>query len=785
MNILLVSWYFPPANEIGAIRVGKMAEDMLRRGHDVRVLTAGQTTSDNSLASTFPEDRIVRTSWIDVDTISSPWRLMSTVKQRVGNTNTSPYTGSTGSWRSRIRESYAALVRMPDRQIGWLPALLRAGRKMLNAEKADIIVASGPPFTTFLGAASLAKRFRIPWIAEYRDGWSEYLYSPKPKWRDPIDVRMENRTLASAAGIVALTEPWRDYYAARFQKPTIAAYNGYDEDILAPDGSREAASSEPVSIAYLGALYQGLRDPHVLYEALAISGLTPRDVEVRYYGPTIAEVLSQAKLFGVEQFVHVFDRVPHEESLQIERKSDVLLLLQSPSDPNNVPAKTFEYLAARRPILGLGLDEGIPAQLVNDRKAGLYKSDVPAVARQLQAWVVEKRQQGFIADLPKETYAGLSRQKQFDQVDALLKKVGDSTLPQQHLKKQKVRSSMRPAHKSDIVAFPTSARPRLIVIVDAEEEFDWSRPFSQKETNVSTMRHQHLAQRVFERYGVIPTYAVDYPVANQADGYLPLREILQSGGCEIGAQLHAWVTPPHEEDIGEQNSYPGNLPAHLELSKLEHLTRVIEDNFGVRPRLYRAGRYGTGANSAGMLEALGYQIDCSVLPESLPSSIHATDYTGIPNRPFWFGKSQQLLEIPVTTSAVGTLPRLSPAFADALSPSATRRLGITPLLARSRMLDRIRLSPEGNTLAEVKRLTRAMCDSGHRVFAISYHSPSLGVGNTPYVRSQMDLDRFIAWLDDYMTFFFGEIDGVPSTPRQVFEWASTLNATQAAPSPPA
>src|SRR5580704_1810809 len=107
MNILLVSWYFPPANEIGAIRVGKMAEDMLRRGHDVRVLTAVQTTSDNSLTSAFPESRVVRTSWIDVDTISSPWTLMSRDKQRAGSTNAFPYTHGADSWRGKIRESYA------------------------------------------------------------------------------------------------------------------------------------------------------------------------------------------------------------------------------------------------------------------------------------------------------------------------------------------------------------------------------------------------------------------------------------------------------------------------------------------------------------------------------------------------------------------------------------------------------------------------------------------------------------------------------------------------------
>ncbi len=173
---------------------------------------------------------------------------------------------------------------------------------------------------------------------------------------------------------------------------------------------------------------------------------------------------------------------------------------------------------------------------------------------------------------------------------------------------------MLPACAEDRVRFPATSRPRLVVIVDAEEEFDWAAPFSRANRNVKTVAAQVIAHRIFDRYGIVPSYAVDYPVASQEDGYLPLRELMQSGRCEIGAQLHPWVTPPHEEEVSEKNSFAGNLPPDLERRKIALLTEMIERNFGHRPKLYRAGRYGAGPGTARSLAEFGYEVDCSVLP---------------------------------------------------------------------------------------------------------------------------------------------------------------------------
>src|SRR5690606_9477265 len=102
-----------------------------------------------------------------------------------------------------------------------------------------------------------------------------------------------------------------------------------------------------------------------------------------------------------------------------------------------------------------------------------------------------------------------------------------------------IPSSWRTAHA-------TLDRPVLMVIVDTEEEFDWSRPVARENTATTSIAAQTRAHRLFERHGIKPAYVIDYPVATQPDGWGPLAELHADGLCEIGAHLHPWVNPPFD-----------------------------------------------------------------------------------------------------------------------------------------------------------------------------------------------------------------------------------------------
>jgi hypothetical protein len=326
--------------------------------------------------------------------------------------------------------------------------------------------------------------------------------------------------------------------------------------------------------------------------------------------------------------------------------------------------------------------------------------------------------------------------------------------------------AMLPADAGANIRFPSDFKSRLLVIVDTEEEFDWTAPFSRDNTKVSTVSAQSVADRIFSEYRIVPTYVVDYPVASQPSGYEPLRDLMRSGRCEIGAQLHSWVTPPHEEEISETNSYANNLPADLERRKIRELTSVIEQNFACKPQVYRAGRYGAGNATQQILEDLGYTVDCSVLP-GLRHAIGAPDYSGGIAQPYWLSTNRSILEIPVTVGTVGWARKYKDALYHKIASPAGLRLRMPAVAARIGIVERIRLTPEGNTVEECKRLTRTMYREGGRVFVVSYHSPSLVPGNTPYVRDSNELERFLAWLREYFAFFMTELQGVPSTPSAI------------------
>lgn len=325
--------------------------------------------------------------------------------------------------------------------------------------------------------------------------------------------------------------------------------------------------------------------------------------------------------------------------------------------------------------------------------------------------------------------------------------------------------------------------PVLLVTVDAEAEFDWDGPFLRTHLNVRNLGQQALAQSIFDRFGVRPIYLVDYAVATQPEGYGPIREFLRSGRCEIGSHLQPWETPPYAEELGARTSFNHNLPAWLQKEKLLRLTEVIVDNFGIQPQSYRAGRYGVGEEIARILQALGYEIEMSVLPGYDLRWRHGPDFRRACSRPYWFGQGRQLLEIPLTSGFAGLLAgsgRPQPFTASlyaALSQPRPAGLHLPGLFARLGLLERITLTPEGRSLRDLKRLTRILLDGGQRVFTFSYHSSALLPGATSYVRSPADLDRLLRTIEEYLHFFMTELGGVSMTPAEL---RATLH-----PGPPA
>jgi hypothetical protein len=312
---------------------------------------------------------------------------------------------------------------------------------------------------------------------------------------------------------------------------------------------------------------------------------------------------------------------------------------------------------------------------------------------------------------------------------------------------------------------PASWPPTLVVVIDTEEEFDWDAPFNAASNSVTNIGFQPLAQGVFDAHGVVPTYVVDYPVASTPAAVAVLRVFATEGRCEIGAHLHPWVNPPDEGPIDVRHSYPGNLPPAIERRKLTVLTDMITASFGARPTVYKAGRYGIGAATPAILRELDYAVDISVVPHTDFSSDGGPDFRRAPATPFMI--VDDLCELPMSVHFVGRLASFGPSIFRRVHHPVAQRLRLPGICGRIGLLERLRLSPEGHTLRDLIRQTRAALAAGTRLFMLTYHSSSLLPGATAYVRTEDERNTFLVTLDEYLRFFLGEIGGRVDTVTQV------------------
>ena len=298
-----------------------------------------------------------------------------------------------------------------------------------------------------------------------------------------------------------------------------------------------------------------------------------------------------------------------------------------------------------------------------------------------------------------------------------------------------------PPPASAHIALPAGFGRRFAIFADAEEEFDWHSPFRREAVGTTAISALPAANDRFIAAGCKPTYLVDWPVIDTPASAAIMRSMVADDRCDIGAQLHPWVNPPFDEDVTAHNSYLGNLPRDLQRAKLHALSERIADATGIRPTVYRAGRYGIGPHTAALLDEAGYQLDVSVRALFDYSKQGGPDFSRHPVTPWRV--TEHLCELPLTTAFTGTLRRFPRVYSGTIGG----------VLSRTGMIERVPLTPEGVPLADALTAIERLLDDGHQLFSLSFHTPSVVPGHTPYVRDAADLKRFWAWWDGVIDLF--------------------------------
>ena len=290
------------------------------------------------------------------------------------------------------------------------------------------------------------------------------------------------------------------------------------------------------------------------------------------------------------------------------------------------------------------------------------------------------------------------------------------------------------------------ATPRFLVTVDTEEEFDWAGPFTRDQHGLTHLASIEPFQKLCEENGVKPVYLVDYPVVADDFGAQLFADWVKNGMAEVGLQLHPWVTPPFVETINGPNSYACNLSPDVEAAKLTQLYEMVEQRLGVKALSYRAGRYGAGAATADILVKLGIRVDTSVRSLFDYSRQDGPNYARSALTPYWV-KPGHLIELPVTSVFSGMFRSMGPLLFDKVFGSDTMR----SILARGGMLERLALTPEGIPVDKAITAIDCALEIGLPILTFSFHSPSLAVGHTPYVRNDADLENFYTWWEAIFT----------------------------------
>lgn len=427
MRILIVSFFFPPYNGIGALRVGKTAKLLSALGHDIRVLTVQRPPAKVGLPVEIASDRVTAARWIDVN---RPGVILAGGEERVAASGYEPPAGRMrGLWRFGA-DIYRRILNIPDGQIGWYPYAVSAGKKMLEDWRPDVILASSPPPTSILVAARLARRFEVPFVIDFRDLWIDEHRYRLGVLRKRLESGWEGRLVRRSAGLVTVSEGLAEQLWTRYHVPTIVVRNGFDQDDQAVPASIKASSPDTLRIVYTGMLYPQEYDLGVFFDAVAGAiARAPGKLQVEMYGRYLSAAAIEARRAGVESHVTFHPGVSHDESLRLQRNADALLLWlpKNPQSYGSITGKFYEYVAARRPILAVGPAQNEACRFIETKRLGAVAADAASLQERLIAWSGEKLSSGSLPELPPASIEEFARIRQIEALDRFLVTIANKT----------------------------------------------------------------------------------------------------------------------------------------------------------------------------------------------------------------------------------------------------------------------------------------------------------------------------------------------------------------------
>ena len=415
MKVLLVTMYFPPAGGGGVQRPLKFATHLPELGIETHVLA--------------PDDP----KWVHRDDELMPPMLAWVHRARyVGPKGRKPAEelhGTTGLER-RAKQLQLAGRRLlvPDENVSWNLTAIPAAVRIARSEQIDVVITTSPPSSVHLVGPAVKRAVGIPWVADLRDSvvahphrHAERLLVRAKEQGEHVVARLVAR---SADAIVTVSDAIADEMRALEPRgPVVTIANGSDFDDFA---GLEHTRADKLRITHAGSFF-GKRDPRPFLTALKQSGLD--DVLVRFLGDFRSADRDWLEQQELGDRVELISYAPRRRSLELQRDSDVLLLLIPDAGGRGkgvLSGKVFEYLAAERPILAVVPPDGAAASLIRDTRAGVVVApdDIDGIAAALRDLHARWRA-GALDDAPlsEEWRDRVSRRARVEELARLLERL--------------------------------------------------------------------------------------------------------------------------------------------------------------------------------------------------------------------------------------------------------------------------------------------------------------------------------------------------------------------------
>jgi glycosyltransferase involved in cell wall biosynthesis len=264
---------------------------------------------------------------------------------------------------------------IPDARFLWVKPSVKYLKKYIEENQIDTIVTSGPPHSLHLIGLQLKKELNVKWFADFRDPWTTIGYHKALKLSSSAEKKhkaLEKEVLTTADTILVTSKTTKTEFEAITSKPIEVITNGYDVEKVT-----KQPLDEKFTLAHIGS-FLSERNPRILWKALKeLIKENPdfkKDFQLKLIGAVSQEVLDTISEFRLNDFVLNLGYVSHQEAVEHQRKSQVLLLIEINSDDTKsiIPGKLFEYMVSERPIIALGPEGSDFAEIIKSTNTGKF-----------------------------------------------------------------------------------------------------------------------------------------------------------------------------------------------------------------------------------------------------------------------------------------------------------------------------------------------------------------------------------------------------------------------------